>query len=183
MNTYNVLVLSLKKDLERRKSINAILFNLGIEFEYFNATTPEELDYYTKNIYFSNLDNNPKTNREAVMATFMSHLRILRQIFNSKTNTLLLEDDVIPIRDFDFNNVDFNSFGVKQLMSEVSCCCQFYNWEEAGDIFWHLTDQQPTQAFDWELHKLRNKFNIQTVDEPVFKQSSSFVSNIAPNGY
>ena len=68
-------------------------------------------------------------------------------------------------------------------MSEVSCCCQFYNWEEAGDIFWHLTDQQPTQAFDWELHKLRNKFNIQTVDEPVFKQSSSFVSNIAPNGY
>jgi len=183
LSTYNTIVLSLKKDTERRKSVGAILYHLGLGFKYFDAITPEELSYYDKDIYFKDLDYNPKVNREAVMATFLSHLNILKTIFNSKTNTLLLEDDLIPVRDYDFEKVDFDSFGVKQLMSEVSCCCQFYNWKEAGEIFWHLSSIYPTQAFDWELHKLRDKFNIVTVDEPVFKQSTKFISNIAPNGY
>ena len=30
--------------------------------------------------------------------------------------------------------IDFTSFDVMQLMSEVSCCCQFYNWKSAGDL-------------------------------------------------
>jgi hypothetical protein len=183
LSTYKVLVLSLEKDKERRKQTNAILFNLGLGFKYFDAITPDKLSYYQKEIYFKDLDHNPKVDREAVMATFISHLEILKIIFKSKTNTLLLEDDLIPARDFDFKNVDFDTFGVKQLMSEVSCCCQFYNWKEAGEIFWHLTSIFPTQAFDWELHKLRSKFNIQTVDKPIFTQSTQFVSNIAPNGY
>lgn len=183
MSTYNVVVLSLLTDTHRRKKTNAILYNLGLGFKYFDAITPDNLSYYDKDIYFKDLDNHPKVNREAVMATFLSHLNILKNIFNSKTNTLLLEDDLIPARDFDFNNIDFDTFGVKQLMSEVSCCCQFYNWKEAGEIFWYLKSIYPTQAFDWELHKLRDKFNITTVDDPVFRQSSEFVSNIAPHGY
>ena len=70
-------------------------------------------------------------------------------------------------------------------MSEVSCCCQFITWPAAGDMMWRLRQQNffPTQAFDWELHKLRGEFDIQTVDEPVFKQSSNFKSNLAPDGY
>lgn len=180
---YRTLVLSLKSDLKRRHHIASVLSKLDIDFEFFNASTPEDLDYYTENIYFSLLDYNPKVNRKAVMATFISHLNLLKTIFNSKQNTLVLEDDLIPIEKYNFKNVNFNSFGALQLMSQVSCCSQFYNWETAGDLLWHFNSIKPTQAFDWELHKVRDKFNIQTVDSPIFAQSSEFKSNIAPNGY
>ena len=183
MNTYNILVLSLVKDTERRKHITSVLDRLNLKFRFFDATTPDDLDYYTEKVYFKNLDYNPKVNRKAVMATFMSHLNILTEIFNSKENTLVLEDDLIPIRDFDFKNIDFNSFDAMQLMSEVSCCSQFYSWQFAGDLRLNFSFNPPTQAFDWELFKLKNKFNIVTIDEPVFKQSSEFISNLAPNGY
>jgi len=185
LNTYNVLVLSLKKDIDRRKHINAVLYNLGLSFEFFDATTPKELSYYFENIYCSKIDIGKKVKKRAVYATFHSHLNILQSIFNSKKHTLVLEDDLLPVREFDFKNINFDSFDVLQLMSEVSCCCQFVSWPAAGDILWTLRQQDfyPTQAFDWELHKLRNDFNIQTVDKPVFKQSNKFVSNLAPYGY
>tara|TARA_B100000683_G_scaffold270151_1_gene308518 strand:+ start:563 stop:1120 length:558 start_codon:yes stop_codon:yes gene_type:complete len=185
LNTYKVLVLSLKKDIERREHITSVLDKLGLKFEFFDATSPEDLkgDYYTRKVVFADLDNNPKVNREAVIATFVSHLQLLKTVFNSKQNTLVLEDDLIPVRDFNFDDVDFTSFDVMQLMSEVSCCCQFYNWKSAGDLISYFSFNRPTQAFDWELHKLRSKFNIVTIDKPVFKQSSEFISNLAPNGY
>lgn len=180
---YKTLVLSLSSDIERKHHIRSVLSGLNIDFQFFTANTPEDVDYYSENIYFSQLDYNPKVNRKAVMATFKSHLNLLLSIFNSKQNTLVLEDDLIPVREYNFKDVDFESFGVLQLMSEVSCCSQFYNWRTAGDIFWHFSCNKPTQAFDWELHKIRDKFNIKTVPSPVFAQSSNFQSNIAPNGY
>lgn len=182
---YKTLVLSLKKDTNRRKHTTAMLFNLGIPFRYFDASTPDDLDHYFKNVYCSKIDIGGKVIKDAVYATFHSHLNLLKHIFNSKEHTLVLEDDLSPVREFDFTNIDFESFDVLQLMSEVSCCCQFVNWKAAGDIYWRLKQAQwyPTQAFDWELHKLRNEFNIQTVDKPVFEQMDSFISNLAPNGY
>ena len=39
-----------------------------------------------------------KVKRKAVYATFHSHLNILQSIYNSKKNTLVLEDDLIPVR-------------------------------------------------------------------------------------
>lgn len=180
---YKTLVLSLKSDIERKQHITSVLSDLNMEFEFFTATTPEDLDYFTESIYFSELDYNPKVNRKAVMATFKSHLNLLRTIFNSKQNTLVLEDDLIPVREYNFKNIDFNSFGALQLMSKVSCCSQFYNWKTAGELFWYFTSNKPTQAFDWELYKNRDKFNIQTVNKPIFAQSSEFKSNIAPDGY
>ena len=185
MNTYNTLVLSLKKDKERRKHISAVLSNLGIDFKFFDASTPNDLSYYFESVYCSKIDIGKKVIAKAVYATFHSHLNILQDIYNSRQNTLILEDDLVPVRDFNFKNIDFESFDVLQLMSEVSCCCQFITWTAAGEIFWRLRQDHyyPTQAFDWELHKLRNEFNIQTIDEPVFKQSNKFISNLAPYGY
>ena len=107
MNTYNVLVLSLVKDTERRKHITSVLDKLNLKFRFFDATTPDDLDYYTEKVYFKNLDHNPKVNRKAVMATFMSHLNILTEIFNSKENTLVLEHDAIVIGDIP-QNLSFN---------------------------------------------------------------------------
>ena len=184
---YNVLVLSLEEDLERRKHITKVCSELGLEFEFFNAYTPKDLPFYFKEIYLSKLDiyQFPKLNHDAIKATFYSHTQLLKKIFNSKQHTLVLEDDLIPIRDFDYNNVDFESFDVLQLMSEVSCCSQFVNWKAAGDIFSRLfkAEWYPSQAFDWELFKLKSEFNIQTVENPIFKQSEEFISNLAPNGY
>ena len=37
-------------------------------------------------------------------------------------------------------------------------------------------------AYDWELEKCR-ELNIQTIDSPIFVQTNTFPSNIAPNGY
>jgi len=184
---YNVLVLSLERDVERRKHITEVCNRLGLKFKFFNAYTPEDLPFYFKEIYLSKLDiyQFPKLNHEAVKATFYSHIQLLKEIFNSKKHTLVLEDDLIPIRDFDFKNIDFESFDILQLMSEVSCCCQFVNWKSAGDILFRLYRDKwyPTQAFDWELFKLKSEFNILTVDNPIFEQSKEFISNLAPNGY
>ena len=185
MNTYNTLVLSLKKDKERRKHTTATLFNLGLGFKFFDASTPEDLTHYFENVYCSKMDIGEKVIKKAVYATFHSHLNLLQHIYDSKQHTLVLEDDLIPVRDYDFDNVDFDSFDILQLMSEVSCCCQFVNYQAAGEIFWKLRQDHyyPTQAFDWELHKLRGEFNIQTVNDPVFEQTDMFTSNLAPYGY
>lgn len=182
---YRTLVLSLKKDTKRRQHTIQLLNKLEIEFEFFDAYTPENLNYFFSNIYCSKIEIGDKVNKGAVYATFYSHLQILKDIFNSKTHTLVLEDDLVLEREFDFKNIDFNSFDVLQLMSEISCCSQFVNWKAAGNILFRLKKAQwyPTQAFDWELHKLREEFNIQTVDTPVFSQSSKFISNLAPYGY
>ena len=182
---YNTFVLSLEKDIERRKHIAAVLYELGIKFDFINASTPDDLSYYFKSVYCKNIDIGEKVIAKAVYATFHSHLNILTKIYNSKQHALVLEDDLVPIREFDFNDIDFDSFDVLQLMSEVSCCCQFVTWPAAGEMMWKLRQQDfyPTQAFDWELHKLRGEFDIQTVKDPVFKQSSKFKSNLAPDGY
>ena len=182
---YRVLVLSLEKDLERRRHITKVCNDLNLNFEFFDAKTPDDLTDYYKKEYFSNIDifNYPKLNHDAILATFLSHLELLAKIYFEKTHTLILEDDLVPLKEFDFENIDFNSFDILQLMTEVSCCCQFVNWQSAGLIYNYLIKNKPFQAFDWELHRLRDKFNIQTVSTPVFKQSEEFVSNLAPNGY
>ena len=184
---YNVIVLSVKTDVERRKHISKVCKTLKLDFEFFNALTPIDLDDDLINTYYSNMDvyQYPELNHKAVFATFESHKEILKRIYTSKQNTLVLEDDLIPVRDYDFTDIDFNSFDLLQLMSEVSCCCHFVNWISAGFLYqeFNASHYHPTQAFDWELHKLRNNFNIQTVDEPVFEQTNNFKSHLAPYGY
>lgn len=182
---YKTLVLSLEKDVERRKHIDKVVKGLGLDYEFFNALTPEDLSPYHLKEYFKSIDifNYPKLNHYNVLATFLSQLELIKYSFTNKVNLLVLEDDLIPVRDFDFKNVDFSKFDIFQLMSEVSCCCYFVNHNSAENIYNTFINSRPTQAFDWELFKLKETFRIVTVGLPVFIQSDKFISNLAPNGY
>lgn len=181
---YRTLVLSLVKDVERRKHISLELQSLGIDFEFFDAKTPADVTPEIKDILFSDIDiYSWDINHDNVLATFLSHLSILEETHRCKTNTLLLEDDLEYINEFDFINIDFTNFDIFNISDKLSCCAYFINWKSAKSISDEIKSNVITQAFDWELYKLKDKFRYKFVDLPIFKQTDKFISNLAPNGY
>lgn len=181
---YKVLVLSLKSDIERRKHITQELKKAELHFEFFDAKTPEDVTDEIKQNMFNNIDiYSWDLNHDNVLATFLSHLAILEYSKTYQENILLVEDDMVLLRPFDFDSVDFSNFDIFNISDKLSCCAYFINHKSAAKILNHFLTTEITQAFDWELYKLKDKFNIRTISEPVFRQTNTFVSNLAPNGY
>jgi hypothetical protein len=119
------------------------------------------------------------------MATFLSHIELLKISYLNKKNLLIIEDDIDLSNNstIDYKNVNFKEFDVFNLGTLVSCYSYFVSWEGAGKILNLLDKKVITQAYDWELYKLMDEITIKYIETPEWEQVDLFKSNIAPNGY
>ena len=89
-------------------------------------------------------------------------------------------DYVLPLN---FDGINFGEFELYNVGLEFSCYSYFVSINGAKKILSELNSKNITQAYDWELSKLKtiNKVNSK---HPHFVQiENRFKSNIAPNGY
>lgn len=181
---YKTFVLSLESDIDRRKHTIKLLGDLNIPFSFYNAKTSLDVTPEIKNKLFNDVDIYEwDINHDAVLATFLSHLSLLTYSYENKTNILVLEDDLNYVNQFDFININFDEFDIFNLSHQMSCCSYFVNHTRVKGIIDSFYNNKITQAFDWELFKRQDMFNIKTLDKPIFVQDINFKSNIAPNGY
>jgi hypothetical protein len=183
---YEVRILSLSKDIERRKHMKNVMLKLNIPYIFFDALTPDDVEDTIIDKMFKNVDYyNWNINQLAVMATFLSHIELLKISYLNKKNLLIIEDDIDLSNNstIDYKNVNFKEFDVFNLGTLVSCYSYFVSWEGAGKILNLLDKKVITQAYDWELYKLMDEITIKYIETPEWEQVASFKSNIAPNGY
>ena len=96
MNIFKTYVISLQKDKERREWMQSIKNKIGLDFEFFNAVEPNDINDVIKQSYFSKTDFHLwDIDERAVMATFMSHLTLLKYSIKTKTNLLIIEQYAI----------------------------------------------------------------------------------------
>jgi hypothetical protein len=183
---YEVRILSLSKDIERRKHMKNVMLKLNIPYIFFDALTPDNVEDTIIDKMFKNVDYyNWNINQLAVMATFLSHIELLKISYLNKKNLLIIEDDIDLSNNstIDYKNVNFKEFDVFNLGTLVSCYSYFVSWEGAGKILNLLDKKVITQAYDWELYKLMDEITIKYIETPEWEQVDLFKSNIAPNGY
>lgn len=184
---YSIRILSLLSNADRREHMKSIMREIKLPYTFHNATTPDDITQQVQDELFSEVDYYDwDINHKAVMATFMSHLSLLKLSYHTKHNLLILEDDLeLSDRCFDLVNIDFSSFDVFNLGTQISCYAYFVSWQGAGRLLDVIATQGINKAYDWEMCQigLNNKIRYKTVPTPVWKQVPTFVSNIAPNGY
>lgn len=184
---FEVKVLSLKKDIERREWMESIKPKLGFDFTFFDAFTPQtitaDFKQYFKHADFYEWD----IDQDAVIATFLSHIVLLTMAAAEQKNLLIIEDDIDILNKLDWNSIDFSEFDIYNLSGQdVACYAYFVTPEGASKILDMINDESYTitQAYDWELFKIKSSLRYKTVESPVFIQlDNKFKSNIAPNGY
>lgn len=183
MNNFKTYIISLKKDKERREWMNSIKTKIGLDFTFFNAIEPHQISDNIIKTYFTKVDFHLwNFNSIAMMASFMSHLTLLRHAMVTKTNLLVLEDDIDMVGLYNWNDVNFNEFDLYNIGIDASCYSYLVSYEGATNLLNHFETIDITQAYDWELKKI-NHLNIKLIESPLFIQTNAFVSNIAPNGY
>lgn len=182
---YKVWCLSLESNTDRRKWMLSIKNKIGLDFEFWNATTPTEITDDIKERYFKYVDFYEwDVIVDAVMATFISHMNILKWSVDNKTNVILIEDDLDYINPLHWDNIQWDTFDVFKL-GELGMNCYSYavSWEGAEKLLLHYNSIQITQAYDVELHKVKH-LRYKYLPTPSFIQvQNKFVSNLAPNGY
>jgi GR25 family glycosyltransferase involved in LPS biosynthesis len=180
---FETYIISLQKDKERRNWMESIKDKIGLDFKFFDAI---ETNYISEQIierYFSKTDFNLwDVNEKAVMATFMSHIELLKYSMNTKTNLLILEDDIDIVKRYNWKDVNFEEFDLYNVGKLASCHSYFVSYQGASKILEHFDNIIITQAYDWELYKIKH-INTKLIREPLFIQTNEFVSNTAPNGY
>jgi hypothetical protein len=165
--------------------MRSIKQRLRMDFEFWDATTSEHItddivEHYFKHVDYYQWDINQK----AVMATFISHMNILKWSVDNQTNVILIEDDLDCINPLDWDMIDWNSFDVFKL-GELGMNCYSYavNWRGAEKLLLHFNSIKIIEAYDVELHKITH-LKFKYLPTPTFMQTQNkFVSNLAPNGY
>lgn len=183
---FKAYVLSLENCTERRIWIESIKPKLGFEFEFFDAFTPDEITQDYKDKFINSDFHEWDINHDAVIATFLSHSTLLMKSISDNQNLLVIEDDVDIITNVDWSKFNFRQFDMLNLGDkEISCFAYFITPNGARKILENIynKDYTITQAFDWELHKLKDTVRIKSIAKPIFTQVDRFESNIAPNGY
>ncbi len=188
MENYLIYIISLKNDIKRRDHMSKLMNRLKLDFQFYDAVEPNHItDNVIANL-FSDVDYfQYNVNQLAVMATLLSHLNLIRESNKRNTNVLILEDDVDLVTDFNFNKIDFNEFDILNIGSDgkktIDCHSYFVSLNGAKKIVNHFENNKITQAFDWEVAKIKD-FNLKFINEPIFVQlKNQFPSNLAPNGY
>ena len=184
MNNFKTLVLSLQKDTDRREWMNSIKSKIGLDFEFFDAFTPDKLEPSHKHFFRCTDFDKWNINGEAAMATFISHMSLATYAVKNNTNLLIIEDDVDIVRKIDWNDIDFTEFDIWNLTAKkVACFAYFISIDGANKLLHRLSQVEITQAYDWELSKLDDSFRVKKEKQAIFIQTEKFKSNIAPNGY
>lgn len=182
---YKAWCLSLETNKDRRDWMISIKDKTGLDFQFWTATTPKEITDEMKEKYFKYVNFYEwDCVVEGVMATFISHMNILKWSVDNQTNIILIEDDLDYINEYDWNSIEWDSFDILKL-GELGMNCYSYavNWVGAEKLLKHFNSIQIMEAYDVELHKIKHlKFKYQP--KPIFIQTQNkFVSNLAPNGY
>jgi hypothetical protein len=183
---YKIWCLSLESNTDRREWMLSIKDKIGLDFEFWNATTPNQItddikEQYFKYVNFHEWDVIP----EAVMATFISHMQILKWSADNQTNVIVIEDDIDIVNPFDWDRLEWDTFDIFKLGTTTGNYCYAYaiGWKSAASFLLHLNSIRITQAYDIEMHctqYLKLKYPPQTIFEQVY---GVFESNLAPNGY
>ena len=183
--SYKAWCLSLESNTDRREWMLSIKNKIGLDFEFWNATRPDEVTDEQKELYFKYVNFYEwDVIVDAVMATFISHMNILKWSADNQTNVILIEDDLDYINDFDWDSIEWDTFDIFKL-GELGMNCYSYavSWQGAAKLLLHFNSINIIEAYDVELHKiqhLRFKYN----PKPIFIQKQNmFKSNLAPNGY
>lgn len=185
MDSFNVYCLSLKSNIDRREWMLSIKDKIGLNFEFWDATTPKEITEDIKEKYFKYVNYYEwDVIVDAVMATFISHMKILKWASEKQKNIILIEDDIDYINPFDWNSLDWKSFDIFKLGTKgIDCYAYAVSWEGAEKLLLHFNTIQITDAYDLELHKIKH-LKIKYLNKPIFVQvKNKFISNLAPNGY
>ena len=108
--SYKVWCLSLESNTDRREWMLSIKDKIGLDFQFWNATTPDEItdeikERYFKDVNYYEWDVIP----EAVMATFISHMKILKWAADNQTNVIVIEDDIDIVNAFDWDSLEWIS--------------------------------------------------------------------------
>lgn len=181
MGNFKTYVLSLRKDIERREHMMFMTPILDIEF--YDAVEPEDITKEIEGLFKQTDFHEWDINVKSVIATFISHLNLLKLSVEKKENLLILEDDIEMVRPFDFNNINFKTFDLYSLGTHFGCYSYFVTPQGSEKILKHFNETTITQAYDWELSKIKH-LNFKFVESPIFVQvENKFPSNIAPNGY
>jgi len=158
---------------------------IGLDFEFWDATTPIEItddikEHYFKYVNFYEWD----INQTAVMATFISHMNILKWSADNQTNVILIEDDLDCVNSFDWDTINWDKFDIFKL-GELGMNCYSYavSWTGAEKLLLHFNTIKIIEAYDVELHKIQH-LKFKYIPKPIFIQTQNmFKSNLAPNGY
>ena len=184
--SYKVWCLSLESNTDRREWMLSIKDKIGLDFEFWNATTPNEITDDIIERYFKYVNYHEwEVISEAVMATFISHMNILKWAADNKINVIVIEDDIDLINEFDWSSLDWDNFDIHKLGTERGNYCYAYaiSWKGAAKFLLHLNSIQITQAYDIEMHctpHLKLKYPNKTIFQQVY---GVFESNLSPNGY
>jgi hypothetical protein len=182
---FKTYCLSLKKCTDRREWMLSNQKKMRLDFEFFDAVTPDEITDDIVKRYFSDFSfyDEWDVNKRAIMATFISHMKLLELSANTKQNILIIEDDILIVRPYKWNDVDFDKFDILKLTHRGNFCYSYFvSHTGATNVLEYLNRIEITQGYDHELEKCR-ELNIITEERPVFIQTPYFQSNIAPNGY
>jgi GR25 family glycosyltransferase involved in LPS biosynthesis len=185
---YKVKIISLKESVERREHMDEVLSKLNLTYSFFDAIHYRDITDEIEQELFSMVDYYQyNINQRAVMATFISHIELIKECYETKTNIFILEDDVEIVNDFDFINVDFKNFDVYNIgsdkVSSIDCHSYFVSVEGAEKILNHFKTTKITQAFDWEMVKIKNLRHYFTPNPIFIQEKNKFKSILAPNGY
>jgi GR25 family glycosyltransferase involved in LPS biosynthesis len=182
---FKTYCISLKSDEHRRIWMKSIKDKIGLEFEFFNAVEPKDitLELERKHFvdsYLSEWDFSQK----ATMATFLSHLSLIKLSAEYKSNILIIEDDIDIVSSFDWKNINFRDFDLYNLGVEGSCYSYFISHQGANKLLDYFNSKRIKFPYDYELSIINGKkIKIKSSETNVFTQLNTFKSNIAPNGY
>lgn len=160
-----------------------IFDKLNLNVKFFDAVTPNELTFEDEE-YFKHCDFYQwNINQKAVMATFISHMNMLKYSVNQNKHLLIIEDDLDYAFPLNFDNINFEEFDLYNIGLEFSCYSYFVSINGAKKILTELNSKKITQAYDWELSKLKTIKKVNSEHSHFIQIENKFKSNIAPNGY
>ena len=169
--------------------MKSLMNRLGFSYDFFDAIEPSDITVEDESKFFKDVDYHKyNVNVKSVMATFKSHLALIKKSAEENINMLILEDDAdLERSDFQFDTLDFNSFDVYNIGTDkirsIDCHSYFMSPNGSKKVIEHMHSTRITQAFDWEMIKIPTTVHL-FEDRPVFIQRKDlFISYNAPNGY
>ena len=182
---FKTYCISLELDKDRRIWMKSIKDRIGLEFDFFNAVEPQDVTVELEKKYF--VDDfliEWDFSQKATMATFLSHLSLIKLSAESRSNILIIEDDIDMVNSFDWRSVDFREFDLYNLGVEGSCYSYFISYQGAIKLLDYFNNRKIKFPYDYELSIINGKkIRMKSSEQNIFTQLETFKSNIAPNGY
>jgi len=182
---FKTYCISLELDKDRRIWMKSIKDRIGLEFDFFNAVEPKDVTVELEKKYF--VDDfliEWDFSQKATMATFLSHLSLIKLSAESRSNILIIEDDIDMVNSFDWRSVDFREFDLYNLGVEGSCYSYFISYQGAIKLLDYFNNRKIKFPYDYELSIINGKkIRMKSSEQNIFTQLETFKSNIAPNGY